>query len=199
MEFSKVVRGRRMVREFKDDPIPESVLKRVLESALHAPSAGFTQGTELIVLNQADQLSRFWNLVDPDMRKMRGEGAPPVVVVPLSNKTTYLERYSEPDKHGLGMDVEEGWPVPYWDLDAAMAVMLMLLAAANEGLGGWFFGIFQNERELLDWLGAPDGCRPIGALALGYPSGDERRRGSALSRRRRDPQDAVHWGRWGRH
>ena len=53
----------------------------------------------------------------------------------LSDKQAYLDRYGAPDKAGLGMDTEEGWPVPYWDMDAAMAVMLMLLTAVDEGVG----------------------------------------------------------------
>jgi nitroreductase len=188
-----------MVREFAPDPIPEPALMRILASALHAPSAGFAQGIELVVLNGARELERFWSIVDPSMRKMRGRGAPPTVVIPFADKNAYLARYSQPDKHGLGMDKEEGWPVPYWDLDAAMAAMLMLLAAVDEGLGGWLFGIFVGEEELLRWLGVPQGCRPIGALAFGYPSSAERRRGSGLSRERRALDDVVHWGRWGRH
>ncbi|MGH2695031.1 MAG: nitroreductase family protein, partial [Actinomycetota bacterium] len=99
-----------------------------------------------------------------------------------------------PDKHGLGMDVEEGWPVPYWDLDSAMAAMLMLLAAVDEGVGGWLFGIFHGEEELVRWLRAPSGARPIGALGFGYPHPDEVRRGSAIARGRRPLEDVVHRG-----
>jgi nitroreductase len=96
----------------------------------------------------------------------------------------------------LGMEVEEGWPVHYWDLDTAMAVMVMLLAAVDEGLGAWYFGIFHGEPELLRWLRVPDGCRPIGAVALGYPSPVETARGSAISRPRRPLEDVVHRGGW---
>jgi nitroreductase len=188
-----------MVREFTPDRVPKPTLMRILDAALHAPSAGFAQGTELVVLTEADDLARFWTIVDPAMRKMSGRGAPPVVVIPFADKNAYLARYSEADKRGLGMDKEEGWPVPYWDLDAAMGAMLMLLAAVDEGLGGWLFGIFHGEEELMTWLGVPHGSRPIGALAFGYASPAERRRGSALSRKRRTLEDVVHWGRWGRH
>ncbi|CAN5646302.1 nitroreductase family protein [soil metagenome] len=198
MEFSQVVRSRRMVRQFAPEPLPEEVLQRVLESALHAPSAGFAQGTELVLLDRPDQIAEFWRITDPKRRKRRAsEGDPPVLVVPLADKSAYFRRYSEPDKQGLGMDVEEGWPVPYWELDTAMAVMLMLLAAVDEGLGAWYFGIFHGESQLLQWLGAPAG-RPIGAVALGYPSPVEKARGSALSRERRSLDDVVHRPAWPR-
>jgi nitroreductase len=82
------------------------------------------------------------------------------------------------------------------DLDAAMAVMLILLAAVDEGLGGWFFGIFRGEAELIRHLGVPEGLRPLGAVALGYPSERERRRGSGLWRDRKRLEDTLHDGRW---
>jgi nitroreductase len=194
VEFAHVLRRRRMVRRFAPSPVPEDRLRRILESALHAPSAGFAQGIELVVLEQRADLERFWELIDPWSRK--SPGAPPVIVLPFADKEAYLRRYSEPDKQGLGMDVEQGWPVPYWDLDAAMATMLMLLAAVDEGLGAWFFGIFHGEHELLEWLGAPPGCRPIGALGLGHPAQEDVRRGSATTRERRGLDEVVHRGGW---
>lgn len=197
MEFRQVVRRRRMVREFAPDPVPRPALERVLEAGLHAPSAGFAQGLELIVLDQPEQIDRFWHITDPWARKASGRrGDPPVIVIPIGNVHTYLARYSEPDKEGLGMDVEEGWPVPYWDLDTAMSVMLILLAAVDEGLGAWYFGIFHGEEELLRYLGVPEGLRPVGAVALGYPSERERRRGSGLWRDRKRLEETVHFGRW---
>jgi nitroreductase len=186
-----------MVRRFAPTPVPEDVLTRVLESALHAPSAGFAQGTELIVLDQPRDIAEFWRVTDPRGRKRPPEeGGPPVIVIPFSNQVAYLRRYSEPDKQGLGLDQAAAWPVPYWDLDSAMAAMLMLLTAVDQGLGAWFFGIFAGEDELLRWLEVPQGCRPIGALALGYPSPLDRVRGSARSRPRRSLEEVVHRGRW---
>ena len=199
MELSQVIHRRRMVRRFAPTPIPEPVLARVFESALHGPSAGFAQGTELVVLDRPHEIAQFWRITDPQERKRPvPECDPPVIVLPLADKNAYLRRYSEPDKQGLGMDVIGGWPVAYWDLDTAMAVMLMLLSAVDEGLGAWYFGIFHGEAELLQWLRVPDGCRPIGAVALGYPSPSERVRGSALSRKRRELGEVVHRGGWTR-
>ncbi len=197
MDFDKVVSRRRMVREFAADAVPAEVLERVLDKAFRGPSAGFAQGLELVVLDDPEALDNFWNLVDPESRKHKGLGGdPPVIVIPYSGKPHYLHRYSQPDKRGFGMGVEEGWPVPYWDLDAAMGVMLMLLAATDAGLGGWYFGIFQGEERLAEWLGVPEGFRAIGAVALGYPSESERLRGSAISRRRRPTDHLIHRGGW---
>ncbi|HEX2234931.1 MAG TPA: nitroreductase family protein [Actinomycetota bacterium] len=197
MEFARVVRRRRMVRRFEDRPVPQAVLDRILETALHAPSAGFAQGLELVVLEGAESVREYARITDPWRRKPLGDNPPPVIVLPLSHKAAYLARYERPDKEGLGMHDERAWPVPYWDLDAAMAAMLMLLAAVDEGMGAWFFGIFHGEGELLTWLGVPEGLRPIGAIALGYPAADDRVSGSAATIPRRSLHDVVHRGRWG--
>jgi nitroreductase len=94
------------------------------------------------------------------------------------------------------MDVEAGWPLPYWDLDAAMAAMLLLLAAVDAGLGGWFLGVFHGEAELLAGLGVPPGHRLVGAVALGWPAADDRPGGSPRTRRRRGFAEVVHYDRW---
>jgi nitroreductase len=95
------------------------------------------------------------------------------------------------------MDTEAGWPVPYWDMDAAMAVMLMLLTAVDEGVGAWWFGVFHGAEALLRDLGVPPGRRLVGAVAVGYPAADDRPGGSARTRPRRPVDQVVHRGRWG--
>jgi nitroreductase len=197
VQLSQVVRRRRMVRRFDPRPVPGELLDRVLESALHAPSAGFSQGLDLVVLEGAEAVRDFWlATADPVRDRPYSTAEPAAIVLVLPDKQAYLDRYAEPDKAGLGMDAEAGWPVPYWDLDAAMAVMLMLLTAVDVGLGGWFFGVFHGEAELLDRLGVPPGRRLAGAVALGWPAGDDRPSGSLRTRRRRTLDEVVHRGRW---
>jgi nitroreductase len=81
-------------------------------------------------------------------------------------------------------------------MDAAMAVMLMLLTAVDEGVGAWWFGVFHGAEALLRDLGVPPGRRLVGAVALGRPAGDDRPSGSARTRPRRPFGQVVHWGRW---
>lgn len=200
MEFREVVRRRRMVRSYEDRPIAPDVLDRVLRAGMHAPSAGFTQGVELLVLEGREQTDVFWTTtLDPTWRARRARQAglerAPVIVLPMAHRRAYLDRYSEPDKAGLGMDREGGWPVPYWDVDAGFAAMLVLLAAVDEGLGALFFGIFRGERELLETLGVPSGYRPVGAITLGWPAvGDVP--SPSLARGHRPFEEQVHRGRW---
>jgi nitroreductase len=64
MELRDVVRRRRMVRKFEQKPIPDDVLKRVLETARHAPSAGFSQGFDFVVLTTLEELDWFYRTTD---------------------------------------------------------------------------------------------------------------------------------------
>jgi nitroreductase len=197
VELREVVRRRRMVRRFDPRPLPGEVLDRILHSATRAPSAGFSQGLDLLVLEGPEAVRGFWRATaDPRFDKPYSTAEPPVIVLVLSDKQAYLDRYGAPDKAGLGMDTEAGWPVPYWDMDAAMAVMLMLLTAVDEGVGGWYFGVFHGSEALLDDLGVPRGRRLVGAVALGWPAADDRPAGSARTRPRRPLDEVVHRGRW---
>ena len=186
-----------MVRRFDPSPLPPGVLERILRSATRAPSAGFSQGLDLVVLEGPEAVHGFWRATtDPRFGKPYSTAEPPVIVLVLSDPQAYLDRYGESDKTGLGMDNEAGWPVPYWDMDAAMAVMLMLLTAVDEGVGGWWFGVFSGAEALLRDLGVPEGRHLVGAVALGRPAADDRPSGSAVTRPRRSLDEVVHRGRW---
>ncbi len=190
-----------MVRAFRPDPVPAAILDRVLDAARRGPSAGFAQGVALVVLEGADQTSSYWDTVTtPAWRtassRWPGLSAAPVIVIPLANRQTYLDRYSEADKAASGLDRAEAWPVPYWLVDAAFATMLLLLAAADEGLGAVFQGIWRGEEELLSNLGVPEGWKPIGAVALGWPDPRGDHPSPSLSRGRRPWEEVVHRARW---
>ena len=196
MEFQDVVRKRRMVRNFTDQPVPPEVLQRILDNAQRAPSAGFSQGFEFVVFEGPEQTGRFWDAVSPE-RAFARAGWPgvynaPLVIVPLANKEAYLDRYAEPDKGWTDRD-ERRWPVPYWYIDTGFAALLMLLTAVDAGLGALFFGITDAAafRVAFD---VPDGYEPIGAIAIGYRAPD--RPSGSLKRGRRPQEAVVHRGGW---
>src|SRR4051794_704792 len=144
MEFADVVRRRRMVRDYDPDRLgPADVRERLLAHAIRAPSAGFSQGWAFLVLDSSDDRERFWTVTTeggpPDAWLTRMRRAP-LLIVPMSDKGAYLERYAEPDKGWTDRD-ESRWPVPYWDVDAGMAGGLLLLTAVGEELGACFFGL----------------------------------------------------------
>ncbi len=79
-----------------------------------------------------------------------------------------------------------------------MAVMTLLLAAEDAGLGALFFGVFKGERRLRQRLRIPPGLDLLGAIALGYrcdePGVEPPGRSTGRSRRR--PNDIIHLGGW---
>jgi nitroreductase len=204
MEFADVVRRRRMVRRFDPSrPVPPAALEAVLYAAQRAPSAGFSQGWDFVVLVDTDDRTRFWGAThDPEQAGdpppdgwLTGVSAAPVLVLCLSDPDTYLDRYAEPDKGWDDRDPAR-WPVPYWDVDTGMAAMLMLLAAVDQGLGALFFGVPPARHEAVRRAhGIPGNRRVVGVVALGHEL--RRTDGSSRTRRRRTPAEVVHWGRFG--
>ena len=198
MEFQDVVRKRRMVRSFEDRPLPREVVERILSNAQRAPSAGFSQGWAFVVFEGPEQTRSYWDAVgpeDPDTFRWPDLYRAPLLIVCLSNKQAYLDRYAEPDK-GWTDRAEARWPAPYWDIDAGMAAMLMLLTAVDAGLGALFFGVPPEKiGRLRERFGIPPELHPIGTVAVGYPKPHDPRSGS-LKRGRRPSEEVVHRGRW---
>ena len=121
----------------------------------------------------------------------------PVVVIPCSSKAAYLSRYAEDDKGWTDED-EARWPVPFWHMDAAMASLLILLTAVDEGLGACFFGIPpEHEAATRAAFGIPDDFDPVGAITLGHRATEEQPSGSPTARKRKPLADVVHRGSWG--
>lgn len=213
MEFADVVRARRMVRRFDPSrPVSREDIRQLLDLATRAPSAGFSQGWHFLVLDERADRERFWAataLGRPEDAWLAGMRSAPALILPISDRAAYLRRYAEPDKArstaatpiGHELDDEPAtpddarWPVPYWDLDTAMASVLALLGATDRGIGSCFFGIPATAFAALhDVFGIPAGLRPIGVIALGYEAGYLSGRGR---RARRPATETTSWGRFG--
>ncbi len=194
-----------MTRAFSTESVDPATLDHLVDLASRAPSAGKTQGWHLVVL-EGEQTRRFWDISLPASKRAAFRWThlldAPVIALPLADAGAYTDRYAEPDKARTGLGVRaDAWPVPYWTIDASMAVMTLLLGAEDLGLGALFFGVFHNEAELRAELAIPDDLELLGAIALGYPlldespeSGDSRGRSSA--RARRSPDQIIHRNGW---
>ena len=197
MEFDEVIRRRRMVRSYDPArPVPPELVDKIVNHALRAPSAGFSQGWGFLVLTEPADRELFWSsTADGEasewLDRMR---TAPLIITALSNKSVYLDRYAEADKGWADRD-ESHWPVPYWDIDTGFAALLMHLTAVNEGLGSCFFGLpVPTIPAFKTAFGVPEEYTPIGALTVGYRAADKR----SPSRRRghRPVDEVVHHGRW---
>ncbi|MGD0081766.1 MAG: nitroreductase family protein [Acidimicrobiales bacterium] len=200
MEFQDVLRHRRMVRHFTDEPVADEILEAILAAALRAPSAGYSQGYALLVLSRPEDRTKFWatqppteqGAWDPALRAaiMRA----PVVVAVLASKDVYLNRYAQPDKGWTDRD-ESRWPVPYWYVDAGFLALLMLLASVDLGLGALLFGLIPDDIPAFRAaFGVPDSYDPVGCVAIGHedPAAPLR----DLRSRKRPSEELVHRGSW---
>ena len=200
MEFQTVVHRRRMVRRYDPDrPVPDEVLARCLDNAVRAPSAGFSQGWDFVVLREVGERDAFWTATTPegadDDPWLSGIRTAPALILCCSHKDAYLERYAAPDKGWTDRD-EARWPVPYWDIDTGMASLLILLTAVDAGLGGLFFGVPPERHDAVhDAFAIPPGRRIIGVVALGYPLPGPK--SPSLRRHLRTGAEVTHWGRFG--
>jgi nitroreductase len=199
MDLVDVVRKRRMVRAYdRSRPVSDEAITALLDLAIRAPSAGFTQGWDFLVITEDEDLQRFWRVTtdpgDPDTW-LDGMRTAPALVVCLSDPERYLDRYAEPDKGWTDRDPGR-WPVPYWDVDTGMAALLMLLGAVDAGLASCFFGVPPHRQvDALEAFGVPADRRIVGVVSLGYPAPD--RRSPSLRRGRRPLREVAHAGTFG--
>ncbi len=202
MEFDEVVRRRRMIRRYDPDrPLAPELVDKIVRHGLRAPSAGFSQGWSFLVLTEPADRDLYWAATTGGRADegWRGEWlerirTAPLIVVCLSNKSVYLDRYAQPDKGWTDRD-ESRWPVPYWDIDTGFAALLMHLTAVDEGLGSCFIGLPPvTIGDFKAAFGVPEEFSPIGTLTVGYRADDKR--SPSLKRGHRPMDDVVHHGRW---
>ena len=196
MEFINVVRKRRMVRHFTTEPVAAEVLDRMLDLARRGPSAGYSQGQHFVVVTQPD-LKQSIALLCGEERYVEAGFHPfisgaPVLVIPCTNEAAYHRRYQEPDKVGAdGKEID--WPVPYWYMDMGCSVMILLLAAVDQGLAAGFAGVPDLD-ALRTLLGIPSEVTPMGVIPIGHRAPDKR--SSSIKRGRRPKEEIIHRERW---
>ena len=190
MEFRDVLARRRMHRSFRPDPVPRDAVERIAQTIRRAPSGGFSQGQSIVVVTDEAMRAEIARRFETDW-----VATAPVLMVISANERVYHERYNEPDKLAATGGVEVTWPVPYWFVDAGALMMLVLLAALDEGLAGAFIGHPDQKRIFAELLGLPEDVVPIGLALIGKPA-ESPPIGSRLKSRQRPLDDLVHWERW---
>ena len=187
-----------MVRNYLDEPVDAAAVDRIVDAARRAPSAGHSQGQAFVVVTDPARRARIAELAGEAEYVDQGFdpwiSRAPVHVIVCVSKQLYLRRYSEPDKGDGSMGDESAWPIPYWWVDAGASMMLVLLAAVDEGLAAGFLGS-HNMPDLKASLAIPDHMEPIGIVTIGHPAPD--RRSGSLERGRRPLGDVIHRDAWG--
>ncbi len=196
MDFQDVIRKRRMVRNYTDEPVDAGTVDRLIEATRRAPSAGFSQGQYLVVIT-APETRRAIAELSGEPEYVAAGFAPwisraPVHFVICTSEADYHRRYQEADKvDRQGREIT--WPIPYWWVDAGASMMLLLLAAVDEGLAAGLLGI-HSIPGLQALLGIPDDITPIGVVTVGYAAPD--RQSGSLKRGWKPEVEVVHRERW---
>ncbi len=150
MELMHALRTRRSIRKYEDKPVPEALLREVIEMAMLAPSAGNAQPWQFVVVTDRDKLAAASGL-HPYVTMAAHAPAAILLCGDLS-----LEKYPG-----------------YWVQDCAAAMENMLLAIHGLGLGGVWTGIhpIQDRVEAFSRLfNLPDNVVPMGFVPLGWPA-----------------------------
>jgi FMN reductase [NAD(P)H] len=187
-----------MVRHYAAEPIPRETLERIVATVRRAPSAGFSQGQRLLVIDDPALLEQMAAIEDhaPEGTEPWFRSAPAQVLV-LTREGDYHDRYTKEDKLQEGEEIV--WPVPFWHVDAGAALMLVLLAAIDEGLGAAVYGVVSDvEPQWRDLLKIPDDLQIVAGVTLGRPLPDPEwsKRTSRSTQRRRGLDELVHWNSW---
>lgn len=148
MDFYDVIKSRRSVRKFTDEPVPEEKLRIILEAARLCPTWANKQGVRYIVVKDSDRMSKLRDATGQKWTKT----APMFVVVCI-----------DPRRSGINKNRLE-----YFMVDAAIGFTHMILAATNEGLGTCWIGWF-DEEAVQNILEIPKKVRVIGITPLGFP------------------------------
>ncbi len=185
-----------MVRNYLSDPVSPEILDRIADAALRAPSAGYSQGVAVVVVVDESKRLAIAELGNEPEYVAAGfdpwiSRAPAHIVISVSEKV-YRDRYDEPDKLDPdGNPIE--WPVPYWWIDAGASMMVVLLAAVDEGLAAGFLGVHKMP-ELASLLSIPKTHHPIGVVTIGYPAPD--RQSGSLTRGKKPRSNVIHLNEW---
>jgi nicotinate-nucleotide--dimethylbenzimidazole phosphoribosyltransferase len=200
--LEQAIGGRRDIRRFRPDPLPESVLRRLLEAAHLAPSVGYSQPWRFILVRAEEtklavralaererirQADRFGERARHFLeQKVEGIREAPVGICVCCDR---------------GRDAQEVLgraTIPDTDLySTACAIQNLWLTARAEGVGvGWVS--FYRPDDLRAVLGIPDRVEPVAWLCVGYPDERPRRPGleSAGWAARRPLDEVVYDERW---
>lgn len=169
MEVMEAIRGRRAIRKYRTDPVPEEAINTILEAALWAPSWSNTQCWRLILVRDPETKSKLGDV----LRTSRPEGKNPAadavrnapVVIVACAERSISGFYRSGDKKGMPSTDKGEW---WFMFDLAMAMQNVTLAAHALGLGTVHVGMF-DTKEVARILGIPENIAVVELMPLGWP------------------------------
>ena len=153
MDVLEAIKGRRSIRAFKKNDVPNEMVEKLIDAARWAPSAGNIQPWEFILVRKPE-IKRA--LADAALDQTFIEEAP-IVIVACANENRSSQRY---ELRGKNL---------YCIQDTAAAIQNILLTAYSLGLSTCWIGAFREE-EAREILKIPQGIRPVAIIPVGYPA-----------------------------
>ncbi|MEB3102074.1 nicotinate-nucleotide--dimethylbenzimidazole phosphoribosyltransferase [Ferviditalea candida] len=169
----KAIEQRRDIRSFKSDPVSDELLMRLLRAAHHAPSVGFMQPWNFILITSELTKLRLKQAADKERRALlihyEGEQAEKFAklkIEALTEAPITLCVTLDPTRGGLHVLGRNS--IPETDLaSVACAIQNLWLAARAEGLAvGWVS--FYKKQDVRHILGIPPHIEPVALLSIGY-------------------------------
>jgi nitroreductase len=195
-----LLRERRSVRRYREDPVPPAVLQRVLEAGRYAPTGSNSQNVHYLVLTSPEEISRLWDLTIAFYEKIfswaRGRLTGLFFSLFAGRKTVEYLRSTLAKVEYAGEQREKGKDILFyhapviilthaesWDssssFNCSVALYHSSLLAHTLGLGCCFNGFLVNaanhDKGIKEWLGIPQDHKCFSAMTLGYPKVKYRR------------------------
>jgi nitroreductase len=162
MELSEAIKGRKSIRAFKKQQVPEEIVEKLIDAASWAPSAGNIQPWEFVIVRKPAVKKK---LAQAALNQAFVEEAPVVIVVCADEEHSSM---------GYGFRGK----TLYCIQDTAAATQNILLTAYSLGLGACWIGAFKED-EAKKAVNAPEEIRPVAIVPVGYaneaPSQRDRR------------------------
>jgi nitroreductase len=153
MDVLDAIKGRRSIRAFRDTDVSERSIKKLIDAARLAPSAGNIQPWEFIIVRKAETKKK---LAEAALDQVFIEESPVVIVV-CANETRSSYGYGARGK------------MLYCIQDTSAAIQNIHLVAYSLGLGTCWIGAFKEE-ETREILRIPEDIRPVAIIPVGYPA-----------------------------
>ena len=169
MEFEKLIGTRYSVRSYRSDPIPDALLSKILEAGRLAPTASNRQAFRILVIPTAGRVEQLKRIYPRDWFVQ----APVVIAVCALTDRCWVRSDGK----------------SYCDVDAAIVMDHMILAATDQGLGSCWIGAF-DARAAREVLGLPESAEPVAFTPLGYAAD------GPGEKKRRPLDDLVRFQRW---
>ena len=179
MDLMDAIRGRRSIRKYKPDPVPEEVLKTILEAVRWSPSWANTQCWEVVVVkdqNVKSELAATLTKTNPSLSSMTEA---PLIIVLCGKKGV------SGFKKGEVATVKGDWLM----FDTGIAMQTLCLTAHSLGLGTVVVGLFDHKKAE-EILGVPQNAEVVAMTPLGYPAVE----GGAP--KRKEPSEFVFYDRY---